>query len=380
MDRSRQCVLPVLAFAWLGLLAGPADGQEAAAKYKPGDRVVAIRDTELRVPAGPVDEVWPGVVLKVSVVNGNWLWVSLGKPGWINTTDVVPLGPQAIARMDELVNALPDSARLYSGRAAVWRELGDLEKALEDCNRAIRLEPRSAEYLNNRGFMLTEMGEFDKAIKDFDGAIAFDPKHAEAYDNRGLAWGANGAYDKAIEDHTAAIKLDRQNSRFYNNRGNAYSAIGQYAKAIDDFNEAIRLDPQEAVAYNNRGNARYFRKEYDKALIDFGEAIRLDPTDPVAYNSRAVLRATCPEEKFRDGKKAIEDGTKACELTDWKDPEALDTLAAANAEAGDFDKAIQWQKKAIELADDDDKADLQARLALYQDNRPFRQEKNETAP
>jgi tetratricopeptide (TPR) repeat protein len=379
MGRCLQCFLPVLALTGFILSAGAA-AQQTQGKYNPGDRVVAVRDSVLRVPAGPVDEVWPGVVLKVSVVNGNWLWVSLGKPGWIDSADVVPLGPQAIMRMSELINALPDSARLYSGRAAVWRELGELDKALEDCNKAIRLEPRSAEYLNNRGFMLTEMGEFDKAIKDFDGAIALDPNHAEAYDNRGLAWGAQGAYDKAIQDHTAAIKLDRQNSRFYNNRGNAYSAIGQYAKAIDDFNEAIRLDPQEAVAYNNRGNARYFRKEYEKAVVDFGEAIRLDPTDPVAYNSRAVLRATCPEEKYRDGKKAIEDAKKACELTEWKDPEALDTLAAANAEAGDFAKAIEWQRKAIELADEDDKADLQARLALYQDNKPFRQGKNETGP
>src|SRR3954470_8174503 len=133
MARSVHCVLPALAFA--GLLAGSTAGQEGAAKYKPGDRVVAVRDAELSVPAGPADEVWPGVVLKVSVVNGNWLWVSLGKPGWIDSADVLSLGPQAIARMDELINALPDSARLYSGRAAVWRELGELDKALEDCNK-----------------------------------------------------------------------------------------------------------------------------------------------------------------------------------------------------------------------------------------------------
>jgi len=116
-------------------------------------------------------------------------------------------------------------------------------------------------------------------------------------------------------------------------------------------------------------------KQYEKALVDFTEAIRLDPTDPVAYNSRAVLRASCPDEKYRDGQKAIVDATKACELTEWKDAETLDTLAAAYAEAGEFSKAIEYCQKAIELADDETKPELEARLKLYQDEKPFRQDK-----
>jgi tetratricopeptide (TPR) repeat protein len=344
--------------------------------FHAGDRVVVIRDAELRIPTGVVDEVWPGLVLKVSVVNDKWLWLSRGKPGWLDAAAVVPLNAQAIDKLNELLVAVPDSGRLYIGRAAVQCELGQLDKAIEDCSAAIRLEPKSAEYLNNRGFMWTEKHEFDKAIDDFNRAIALDRSHAAAYDNRGLAWGAKGATDKAIDDHNTAIRLDPENSHFYNNRGNAKIANGDYAAALTDFNTAIRLDPQEAVAYNNRGNVRYFRQEYEPALADFSEAIRLDPTDPVAYNSRAVLRATCPAEKFRDGKKAVEDAIKACELTGYDDAETLDTLAAAHAEAGDFAKAIEWQKKAIELTDDDDdKADLQARLELYQDAKPFRQEK-----
>src|SRR5439155_869351 len=157
--------------------------------------------------------------------------------------------------------------------------------------------------------------------------------------------------------------------------GNVYSALGDYEQALADFSAAVRLDPHESVAYNNRGNARYFLKDYEHALMDFAEAIRLDPHGPVAYNSRAVLRATCPDEKYRDGKKALADATKACELTDWKDAETLDTLAAAYAEAGEFEKAVEYSQKAIDLADDDDKPDLESRLKLYQERKPYRQEK-----
>jgi tetratricopeptide (TPR) repeat protein len=344
-------------------------------KYQPGDRVVAIRTAELKVPAGVVDEVWPGLVLKVGVINDKWLWVSNGKPGWIDQNDVVPLGQKAIDRLNELIAASPDNSRLFSGRAAVWLELGDLERALADCTNAIRLAPRSAEAYNNRGFMWTEKEDFDKAISDFDLAISLDPNHAPAFDNRGLAWGAKGEYEKAIQDHTTAIQLDPQNGHYYNNRGNVYSALGDHEKALADFTAAVRLDPHEAVGYNNRGNARYFLKEYEKALIDFTEAIRLDPHDPVAYNSRAVLRASCPDEKYRDGKKAIADATKACELTEWKDAETLDTLAASYAEDDAFDKAVEFSQKAIDLADDDAKPELESRLKLYQEKKPFRQEK-----
>src|ERR1700741_418615 len=101
----------------------------APPKFQPGDRVVVIRDAELKVPAGVVDEVWPGLVLKVGVVNDKWLWVSNGKPGWIDQNDVVPLDAKAIDRLSDLITARPDSSRLFSGRAAVWRELGDIEQA-----------------------------------------------------------------------------------------------------------------------------------------------------------------------------------------------------------------------------------------------------------
>ena len=140
------------------------------------------------------------------------------------------------------------------------------------------------------------------------------------------------------------------------------------------FAEAIRLDPGNVQAHYNLGLAFSHIGKYEAARAQYAEAIRLQPGDPKAYNASAMIMAACPEAKFRDGKRAVQFATRACELTQWKNPIIIDTLAAAQAEAGDFDTAVKSQKKAIELlTDEQQKADYRSRLALYQAKKPYRQ-------
>jgi len=115
---------------------------------------------------------------------------------------------------------------------------------------------------------------------------------------------------------------------------------------------------------------------YDKAVERYTKDIRLNPSDPDASNALAWLLATWPMDEGRDGKRAVELATKACELSNWKDAACLDTLAAAQAECGDFKQAIKWQKKAIELGvskGELEKARL--RLKLYGEGKPYRDER-----
>ncbi len=128
---------------------------------------------------------------------------------------------------------------------------------------------------------------------------------------------------------------------------------------------------QDASVDYAHGNAWYDKGEYDKAIADYSEAIRLIPKVVVAHNSLAWLLATCPDAKYRNGSQAVEHATKACELSSWKNLGALDTLAAAYAEAGDFEKAVEWQTKAVSMASENEKPDYQSRLDLYRAGKPY---------
>ena len=110
-------------------------------------------------------------------------------------------------------------------------------------------------------------------------------------------------------------------------------------------------------------------------MDDWKEAIRIDPRNSVALNEQAWLWATCPDAKYRDGKRAVESATRACELSEWKDENHLGTLAAAQAEIGDFSKAVEFQEKADKLSTDPErKKKGEERLKLYRDKKPYRDE------
>jgi hypothetical protein len=90
-------------------------------------------------------------------------------------------------------------------------------------------------------------------------------------------------------------------------------------------------------------------------------------------NNLAWVLATSPDDKLRDGKRSIELGTKACEVTEYKQAHILSTLAAGYAETGQWDEAVKWSKKAVEAGEGSMKEQLEKELASYQEKKPWRE-------
>ena len=172
-----------------------------------------------------------------------------------------------------------------------------------------------------------------------------------------------------------AIARSPRDPKFYVERAEAYEANGQYKTALSDLDEAMTLRPDSAKYVYLHGIAYAYAGDDQAAKQDFARAEAMDPGSAQGYDARAWLLATAPDPQMRDGKKAVQSATRACAMTNWNNPEMLGTLAAAYPETGDFDEAIKWQQKAVDLTSPTLLVTLnerQARLALYQNRRPWR--------
>ena len=311
---------------------------------------------------------------------------------------------KAIADIDEALRQSPEPI-FHDARGSILNDQGDFEAALACYSEALRLKPQSPAWLCNRGLALTNLGRLDEALNDFNRAIELEPTVAISYANRGIAWHGKGDAVKAINDLNEAIRLEPTYANAYTHRGAMWATQGESKKALSDFAAAVRLDPENAGAYFNRaallhemgdqeqalsdvtqairnhlpdpsahllrGRIWQERREFAKAAQDFSAALEFNPNSPDVCNSLAWLLATCPDENFRDGRRAVTFALNACTLTNWSRPSDLDTLAAAYAENGDFDLAIKTQQQALSAVPAEQKDDYQSRLDLYESRKKY---------
>jgi lipoprotein NlpI len=172
---------------------------------------------------------------------------------------------------------------------------------------------------NNRGLAYRDKGELDRAIDDFNEAIRINPlpastTHVNVFSNRGLAYRDNGELDRAIADFNEAIRLDPEFAVAFNSRGFTYDRKGERDRAIADYTEAIRLVPRFAVAFRNRGRAYLYAGALPKALADFSQSSELDPKNGYAALWLEIIgkRSNLPSR--------LQQATEKIDMTKWPAP------------------------------------------------------------
>jgi tetratricopeptide (TPR) repeat protein len=243
----------------------------------------------------------------------------------------------------------PQTPAEYLASGESWYEREQYDRAISDYNAALKIDPRYAPAYASRARAWVKKHYRERELADYDMAINLDPQNATYRVARAESWSARGRNMPAMADYAEAIRLDPGNPSIWVSRGNEWRKDHKIDLAVADYNQAIQLNSKYLPAYIARANVWKQIRRFDRAIQEFSDLIRLDPQDPVPHQSLARMLATSHEDQYRNGKWALEEATRACELTHWIDPDAFDTLAAASAEAGDFPSAVKWQNLAIKL-------------------------------
>jgi tetratricopeptide (TPR) repeat protein len=264
------------------------------------------------------------------------------------------------------------SAWAHNRRGELLADANRAEDALNDFQSAISLDPKCSLAIHNRAVTLAQQNQFAAALRDFNRVIELNPGLAVAYRNRAELLAALGRMNEAVNDYNQALESLPNDAQLYRDRAYAYQQLGEFSKSAIDFDRAIEIAPNDPDAITQRGNLAAEQGNYDEALADFQQALAKDPKWAEAHRSLAWLQATCPNPSFLNPQQAIAAAEQAAKLAPTSDYLILDTLAAARASAGQFDKASEIQRRALATAPPEIAPSLKQRLALYQHGQAFR--------
>lgn len=298
----RTVILPIICFA-------PLFG--AGIAFEPGELVVAARSIPLREQAKVNDEVAAGQVLRVLAIAESRLWVSRGKPGWVDQSQVLPLD-QAEQFFSSAIKTTA-TAPSYLARGNARLALGNHQAGLQDIRQALELSGGSSEYLEPLAYAQLAAMQLAEAAQTFQLVLAQKPAYAPALMGRGVAYYQLGNHQAAVDDLSSAIKLEPQHAFPHKYLGALYYDQSKFELARHELDLAITLDMFDPFARKVRGRLHFDSADYPAALADFGVALQVAPTDIEALTGRGIVAhaiGTDLEQAKQDFKRAVELGTE----------------------------------------------------------------------
>jgi protein O-mannosyl-transferase len=283
-----------------------------------------------------------------------------------------------------------------------------LDEAAFHLNRSLQLRPDAETHLDMAD-VLIKRRHFEEALTHLHVVLNAEPTNVIAHYDLGILLQAQGEPDKAINAYEQAVRLDRNHSGAFNNLGILKTEKGQLAEAAECFHQSIRIAPDKAPAHRNLAAVLLMQDQTREAAEQYRTALRIDPNDEescwnLAYtlhclrqleeaalydrrtlqlkpdhvpalNDLAWILATTADRKIQNPAEAIRLAHRASELTDWKEPAILDTLATAYASAYRFREATETAQRALDLAtaagQEDLNREIQKRLQLYKASTPY---------
>jgi tetratricopeptide (TPR) repeat protein len=282
---------------------------------------------------------------------------------------------EAMKHVEKAIELQPDSSLAYTLRARLHLVKEDAKAALADLDQAVKVQPYNVSALLIRARVHLSEENLRAAKDDIQRALTLNPGSTQGLVMRSMIFAEEGRLTDAIVDIQGLLRQDPENVVLRMQLAGYYLQDRRPSKAIEVFTKILAKDESHWVARQARADTLLSIGKHAEAIDDFEILLKQQPENDSVLNNFAWVLATSPDDKLRDGQRSIKLGTKACEVTEYKKPHILSTLAAGYAETGDFETAIKWSKKAVELGSEDDEViqQLKNELKSYQKKKPWRE-------
>ncbi len=311
---------------------------------------------------------------------------------------------EAATRMEHVLGLAPEFGLARLTYAGILAQLGRLEDSAAEFELIVdamveRPESNeaalaSAVVLFDYGMVLGRLERYEDAATIFARLLAINPHFAPGRLALARILAQLGRPEEsaaefelivdAMPEQPASRDAAMTNAVVLLEYGVILSRMERYVDAAAAFAGVLAIDPKRTSAYLARARALSRVGRFADVQQTFRDALDNNPDDLAMKNNLAWFLATCPDDSQRNGAEAVDLAQDVCDRSEEPVPQWLDTLAAAHAETGEFDKAVQLAQQAIDrvseqVSDPIPQAAqqfldvLQSRLEKYRNGEPYRE-------
>ena len=285
-------------------------------------------------------------------------------------------GAAAVACNWPIPQRFDDVAVTYYNAGSTMMALGRTDDAIALLHQAREIDPRFPDTYNNLGRALFDRGDFAAAQRYFEEAIAVDGNQAIFHVNLANTLIKRHERERAIGALRRAIELDPLMAPAYVPLAELEFQQGDVETAVRHLRRGVELQPDMAAGHADLATVLAAQGKTAEAIAELRIAVALDGDLVPAANRLAWLLATAHEDDLRSGREAVALAEQLCRATEYRHPQLLDTLAAAYAETGQYERAAETAERAVARARDGENdalvPALEARRQLYLSGKPFR--------
>ena len=267
---------------------------------------------------------------------------------------------------------------IHANFGNVLRRLNRNTDAESQLRRAIELDENLATAFHGLGLLQASKARYSEALANLGRAVNLEEHNASFRINYALALAGAKQFSKAIGELDVVLSADPKSLTAWIYKGEIYSQANQGDKAMHAFRQVLMMQPKATRVWMRLGQLQEQHGKLVDALKSYESLTSLSPNDHRGPTRIAWILATAPNENIRDGERALKLAQQAASRTKQKDPVVLDVLAAAYAENGNYEKAVQTCQQAISLlrqaVDRPLREEISRHHDIYASKRPFRSE------